>query len=87
MHTCTCTIHTIFLAPLTRRPLVLSHGSAYRFSVLTERDLGCVRSVDVGWTYRGDFMHPSSLCTWWTDCNSALFILGARVTAADNPYK
>ena len=84
MHTCTtaqCTSHH------ASRPLVLSHGSAYRLSVLTERDLGCVRSVDVGWTYRGDFMHPSSLCTWWTDCNSALFLLGARVTAADNPYK
>ena len=83
-------MHTYILALHTshpRRPLVMSHGSAYRFSVLTKNDLGCVRSVDVGWSYRGDLMNPSSLCTWWTDCNSGLFVLGVRAVGADNPYK
>ena len=86
----TSPMHTYILALHTshpRRPLVMSHGSAYRFSVLTKNDLGCVRSVDVGWSYRGDLMNPSSLCTWWTDCNSGLFVLGVRAVGADNPYK
>ena len=82
-----CTKHVSFISlHCPNRPLAMSHGSTYRFSVLTKSDLGCMRSVDVGWSYRGDFLSPSTLCTWWTDCNSGLFVLGVRVVGVDNPY-
>ena len=82
-----CTHQRTRLLFAPRRPLSLSHGSTYRFSVLAGRELGCARSVDVGWSYRGSLMDPRTLCTWWTDCNSALHVRGLRLAGTDNPYK
>ncbi len=61
----------------------MKHGSTYRFPSWLPSDVGCPDSLRVSWTYQGDYLNPSSLCTWWTSCNSGLFVDAVAVAVPE----
>jgi hypothetical protein len=68
------------------RAVVLTHGDrrSFSFPVTAAKDVGCIYSLKLNWVYRGNYMNPGSYCTWWTDCNSAIFVESVAVAIPDN---